>query len=124
MITMQDYQVRAHETAEYSTGDAVKDLAFLVLSLNAHSGLSALSVATELVSNKPELTQEQKQEKFNAMAEAVFTVIGNILWTISEISSTMDWNLSELARANLANRKQMVEEAGKGDKEGKDGGKW
>lgn len=123
MITLTDYQVRAHETAQTKIDDPVKALVYHVLNLNGDAGRASNAVTVSM-KHKPDRDKESPDNMVLDMAvQVLYNELGHALWHIAEICTTMDWKLSELARANLANRKQMVEEAGKVE-EKQEGGKW
>ena len=125
MITMQDYQVRAHETAQSPSADPMKMLAALVMGLTGDAGNVANLLQMRLMNIPTDAKTAEDIEALGAIEQKMYNMLGCTLWSIAEICSVMDWNLSELARANLANRRQMAEEAGKGgEKEGKEKGKW
>jgi len=112
MMTLADYQVRAHETAVYPSKDGMKALAYLILGLNGEAGETANTFKKYLRGDHEGQAQGREE-----LLSRIRSEIGDVLWYVSEACTVMGVHLEEVARANLEKLKRRQQEGTiKGDK--------
>lgn len=114
MLTINDYQKKAHETADYPSGEiggAVKvDYLYPVMGLSEEAGEVAGKFAKAVRDSNGFISPERKTE--------IEKELGDVMWFIAEICTCLDVTLEEVAEKNLAklaSRKQRGVIHGSGD---------
>ena len=88
MITLNDYQARAHETAQYPPGIALE---YTTLGLVGESGEIANKV-------KKTLRGDYSQDDIR---EDLIDELGDVLWYLAEAATVLNTTLEEVAQRNL-----------------------
>ena len=119
MLDFNDYQKKAHETADYPKGNIVDlkggyenriNYIYPALGLAEEAGEVAGKYAKAVRDNAGVIDEERKQE--------IIKELGDVLWFVAELCTTLDVALSDVAQKNLdklASRKERGVIHGSGD---------
>lgn len=118
-LQLNEYQKKAHETASYPKGNIVDlkggyenriNYIYPALGLSEEAGEVAGKYAKAVRDNAGVIDEERKQE--------IVKELGDVLWFVAELCTTLDVSLSDVAQKNLdklASRKERGVIHGSGD---------
>lgn len=114
MLSFNDYQKKAHETADYPSGEiggAVKvDYLYPVMGLSEEAGEVAGKFAKAVRDSNGFISPERKTE--------IEKELGDVLWFLAEVCTVLGTDFESIAEKNLAklaSRKQRGVIHGEGD---------
>lgn len=110
MMTINEYMVRAHETAVYPEDDQMKAIAYLILGLTGEAGETANTFKKYLRGDMSHENGKIDPVKLDEMFHKILDEIGDVLWYVAELCTTIGIPIEEVARANLAKLKRRNEE--------------
>lgn len=122
MITMLDYQTRAHETADTVGANKLKLETVAACALAGSAGDVAKCIAVRVACSEVE-EKDTVTGVIDKVEGDMYVTLGQVLWCVAELCSAKGWNMNELARANLEKRKQEIQEETK-DQGKKEEKKW
>ena len=114
-MTINEYQLKAHETASYPDGTVGKDAhavdyIYPALGLAEEAGEVAGKYAKAVRDNQGVIDYDRKQE--------IIKELGDVCWFVSELAFTLGVSLEEVMQKNidkLASRKERGVLHGSGD---------
>lgn len=119
ILQLNDYQKIAHETADYPEGKIIDtkegvehfvNYIYPALALAEEAGEVAGKYAKAVRDNAGVIDEERKRE--------IIKELGDVLWFVSELCTSLDVSLAEVAQKNLdklASRKERGVIHGSGD---------
>lgn len=119
MLDFNEYQKKAHETADYPEGKIVNtkegvehyiSYIYPALGLSEEAGEVAGKYAKAVRDNAGVIDEERKKE--------IVKELGDVLWFVSELCTSLNVSLAEVAQKNLdklASRKERGVIHGSGD---------
>lgn len=108
-MQFNEYQARTDETAIYPCGTTIEALSYLGLGLGE---------AGEIQGKLKKILRDSGGAVSLAHKDAIAAELGDLLWYVAQLATTIDYSLEEIAHGNLlklAKRKEAGTLQGSGD---------
>lgn len=117
MLTFNNYQLKAHETADYPSG-TIGDTNFVNRVEYIYPALGLAEEAGEVAGKFAKAVRDHDGRVDDTRKEEIKKELGDVLWFVSELATCLDISLEDVARKNLdklASRKERGVIHGSGD---------